>query len=149
LASSGTLELGDAGGFAATIAGFSDTDVIDLLGASVTSLSYSPSTDTLTVSGSGGTIASLKFSGSYTTASFATVSDGHGGTDILDPPRKAAARTSIDESALTIAAKLHQFVHAVAVFGAEGSSSAPSLVAETALFRPILAVATSAHHGAS
>jgi hypothetical protein len=87
-ASTGTLALGAAGSFAATIAGFGSNDVIDLLGQTVTGLSYSGSSTSgvLTVSGSGGTIASLAFSGNYTTASFNFVSDGHGGTDILDPP---------------------------------------------------------------
>src|SRR5262249_44821386 len=43
----------------------------------------------LTVSGSGGTIATLAFSGNYTTANFNAVSDGHGGTNIVDPPAGA------------------------------------------------------------
>jgi hypothetical protein len=87
-ASTGTLALTAPGSFSAgPITGFAGNDVIDLVGTQATGLSYSGSstTGTLTVSG-GGPIASLSFNGDYTTASFTAVSDGHGGTDIIDPP---------------------------------------------------------------
>jgi len=84
---SGTLDLEAPASFAGTIAGFTGNDVIDLLNTSVTKLSYSGSgsSGVLTVSNAGGVVATLAFSGKYTTANFVAVSDGHGGTDIVDP----------------------------------------------------------------
>jgi hypothetical protein len=79
----GTVALGDAGAFSGTVEGFAGADAIDLLGSAVIGLAYNATTDILTASGSGGTIATLHFSGSYTTSSFAFASDGHGGTNIL------------------------------------------------------------------
>ena len=84
-ASSGTLELGSAASFKGEIAGFSGSDVIDLLGTNATGFSYSGSSTSgsLTLTGSSGTIATLAFTGSHSTSSFSLVSDGHGGTDIV------------------------------------------------------------------
>ncbi len=62
--------------------GFAATDSIDLLGAVATGLSYSTTTDILTVTGASGTIAALRFSGSYTDGSFAKGTDHNGGTFI-------------------------------------------------------------------
>ena len=80
----GQLGLSDAGAFAATIQNFAGADIIDLLGASVTGLSYSGSASSgaLTVTTGSGT-DTLKFSGDYTTASFTTMSDGNGGAFLL------------------------------------------------------------------
>jgi hypothetical protein len=107
------LELGAAGSFAGTIIGFSGSDAIDVLNTAVTGLSYSgtSTSGTLTVSGSGGTIAELKFSGDYTTASFALASDGHGGTDIIDPPYRrlratAPTRLSLRPSSMAHSARV-------------------------------------------
>jgi hypothetical protein len=50
----------------------------------VTRLSYS--SGALSVFDASTLVAALTFSGSYSSASFSAVSDGHGGTDILDPP---------------------------------------------------------------
>jgi hypothetical protein len=116
-ASTGDLRLGAPASFAGNIAGFSGSDVIDLVGATVTGLSYSG--HTLTVLNGASTVASLTFVGTYTTASFTTVSDGHGGTDIVDPHSapKSAARSS----------QLAQFIQAVTSlapdYGAAGVST--------------------------
>ena len=82
---SGTLALGDAGGFRGIIEGFAGADEIDLLGQGVTRLAYSGSitSGVLTVFGSTGTIAELSFDGDYRTSSFTFASDGHGGKGIL------------------------------------------------------------------
>ena len=82
---SGTLALGDAGGFRGIIEGFAGADEIDLLGQGVTRLAYSGSitSGVLTVFGSTGTIAELSFDGDYRTSSFTFASDGHGGKRIL------------------------------------------------------------------
>jgi hypothetical protein len=84
-AAGGTLALGDAGQFDATVSNFAFSDAIDLLGQGVTGLAYSGTTTSgiLTVAGSGGTIAELSFAGDYTTSSFTFASDGHGGSNIL------------------------------------------------------------------
>ncbi len=88
----GDLELAAASSFSGSIDGFSANDVIDLLGAGVTSLSFAD--HVLTVMNNATTVASLSFTGSYSTASFTAVSDGHGGTDIVDPAHTAAARAA-------------------------------------------------------
>ena len=76
------LQLGDPAGVSSVISGFGAADRIDLLGQIATGLSYVSATGILTVSGSGGTIASLHFSGSYTTGDFALATDHHDGTFI-------------------------------------------------------------------
>jgi hypothetical protein len=81
----GTLDLGAPGSFAGVINHFAGADAIDLLNTQVTSLSYAPASHTLTVHDGASIVAALTLAGSYTTASFTTASDGHGGTDILDP----------------------------------------------------------------
>lgn len=80
----GTLELGSPANFAGVIYGFARGDVIDLVNTPVNGLSYSG--NTLTVMNSTGIVAELMFNGAYTISSFSAVSDGNGGTDILDPP---------------------------------------------------------------
>lgn len=82
--SGGVLGLADPGEFHATLQGFAGTDAIDLLGISVSGFSYagSGSTGTLTLHTSAGD-AALAFAGSYATGSFATMSDGAGGTKLL------------------------------------------------------------------
>ena len=78
---SATVSLAEPIAATGTIGGFIKTDTIDLLGTVATGISFSTTTDVLTVTGAGGTIAALHFSGSYT-ASFVKGSDGHGGTRI-------------------------------------------------------------------
>jgi hypothetical protein len=77
-----TLTLGAPSRATGTISGFVATDTIDLLGTLATGISFSSATHILTVSAASGTIASLLFGGSYTTASFSFGTDGHGGTKI-------------------------------------------------------------------
>jgi hypothetical protein len=92
--SSGTLMLGTPGSVTTKMVGFGATDAthsdaIDLLNTVATKLSYSgtASSGVLTVTNAAAaTVATLNFTGSYTTASFHLVSDGNGGTLILDPP---------------------------------------------------------------
>jgi hypothetical protein len=92
----GTLQLDSATGFSGQIADFGALDQIDLaaigFGANTT-LGYTPNNGntggTLTVS-DGTHTASLALLGQYMAASFATASDGHGGTLISDPPVVAA-----------------------------------------------------------
>jgi hypothetical protein len=92
--SSGTLMLGTPGSVTTKMVGFGATDAthsdaIDLLNTVATKLSYSgtATSGVLTVTNAAAaTVATLNFTGSYTTASFHLVSDGSGGTLILDPP---------------------------------------------------------------
>ena len=83
-APTGILELSSPSTFTGTITGFANSDVIDLVNTAVTGLTYS--SGKLTVTGSGGTVATLQFGGTYTTASFVAVSDGRGGADIIKGP---------------------------------------------------------------
>lgn len=81
LSSSGALlDLTKPTSFLGTIAGFGGSDKIDLLKTAETGFSYN--NGTLTVVNGSATVASLHFTGSYTTASFALTSDGHNGTFI-------------------------------------------------------------------
>ena len=91
----GTVQLDLPGSFAATIAGAQVGDVFHLIGTPVTALSYA--NNTLTVSGSGGTVASLNFTGTYNTSDFGFQSDGLGGayiTVVQGPPATASVWTN-------------------------------------------------------
>ena len=118
----GELVLGHASDFSGQISGFTGTapdtthsDAIDLndisFGSNITfAYDDNAGTDTggtLTIFGSGDTVASITFAnGEYTTASFTLSSDGSGGTLITDPPTSttpiAAATTSSSDSAATL-----------------------------------------------
>jgi hypothetical protein len=115
----GDLELGDPAGFSGTIAGFSANDVIDLLNTAVTGFTYANST--LTLSNGSTVVAALTLSGAYSQSSFMTVSDGHGGTDIVDP-------RSVSKSAAA-SSQLAQLIQAVTSLSASpaGAGSAPLL----------------------
>ncbi len=63
-----------------TLSGFAATDTIDLLGFTASKLAFAG--HTLTVHGSGGSVAHLNFAGTYKTAQFAFGPDHHGGTNI-------------------------------------------------------------------
>jgi len=88
----GTLQLDQASGFTGPVSGFGALNQIDLaaigFGANTT-LGYAPNNTstggTLTVT-DGTHTASIALLGQYMAASFATASDGHGGTLITDPP---------------------------------------------------------------
>ncbi len=75
-----TLALSDPLDATGTIAGFAATDTIDLLGVVATHISFSTTTDILTVTGASGTLAALHFAAGYTGADFARGTDHHGGT---------------------------------------------------------------------
>jgi hypothetical protein len=77
-----TLALGTPAGVSSVISGFGASDTIDLLGQIATGFSYASATGILTVTGSGGTIASLHFSGAYTMSSFSLHPDHTNGTEI-------------------------------------------------------------------
>jgi hypothetical protein len=89
---SGVLQLDQSQSFTGSIAGFGGQDQIDLsdiaFGANTT-LGYAAdsgnSGGTLTVS-DGTHVVNIALLGQYMTSSFATASDGHGGTLISDPP---------------------------------------------------------------
>ena len=87
----GTLQLDQSQGFTGTVAGFGGQDQLDLgdiaFGANST-IGYAANADnsggTLTVS-DGVNTANIALLGQYMASSFATTSDGHGGTMITDP----------------------------------------------------------------
>jgi fibronectin-binding autotransporter adhesin len=79
--STGTLELNAPASFASTISGFTDGDTIQLVGETVTNMSYA--SNVLDVYNGTSLLAALNFTGSYTTANFTSTADGHGNTDIL------------------------------------------------------------------
>ena len=81
LGDGGTLALAQPGHFSATIAGFATTDDIDLVGVVATAASFI--NNTLTLTGAGGTIGELTFTGSYSGYHFGLTADGNGGTNIL------------------------------------------------------------------
>ena len=80
LSTAGTLELSSPANFLGTIAGFGGSDVIDLASTAANTLTYA--NGILTVSEGSVAVAHLHIGGTYTTASFALGSDGHGGTAI-------------------------------------------------------------------
>jgi hypothetical protein len=98
----GVLALDQSQGFAGTVAGFGSQDQIDLgdIGFSAnTTLGYAPNGEnsggTLTLN-DGTNTASIALLGQYMASSFATASDGHGGTLITDPP--AVAQNQLTQS---------------------------------------------------
>ncbi len=80
LGAAGTLSLASPQQFAAAIKGFGGSDAIDLLATKETG--YGFANNVLTVSNGSSTVASLNFTGSYSTANFAFGGDGNGGTMI-------------------------------------------------------------------
>ena len=87
--STGTLQLDNSSSFSGTVAGMSGQDILDLRDinpATVHTPNYSgtDSGGTLTVT-DGVHSANIALLGNYLASSFATSSDGHGGTAIIDP----------------------------------------------------------------
>ncbi len=80
----GDLALDDLVSFAGSISKFAGNDVIDLINGAATSFHYagSATAGTLTLTGSGGTLGTLAFTGDYTGANFQLTGDGHGGVDV-------------------------------------------------------------------
>ncbi len=74
----GALALASPAAFLATIGGFTASDTIDLLHTAATSVRYSG--NKLTVSNGTTTVATLNFSGTYTTANFVIGTDNNGGS---------------------------------------------------------------------
>jgi hypothetical protein len=72
----GTLDLNTPSVFGGTIAGFGASDLIDLIKTPATGATFSGGV--LSVHNGGATVASLHFSGNYSTASFLVTSDNHG-----------------------------------------------------------------------
>ncbi len=105
----GTLALGNAGGFAGTIAGFAPGNAIDLINTKASAVTYNAGADTLTVKNKGTVIATLQLSGDYTGDTFGLASDSKGGTEIT-------------VSAATPA--VHRFIEAVAAFSPSGAAVA-------------------------
>ena len=91
--STGVLVIENASNFTGVISGFTGngtlagSDQIDLKNIDFNSGSFSSSFANNTLSLSDGThSASFRFNGSYSSANFSLVSDGHGGTIVYDPP---------------------------------------------------------------
>jgi autotransporter passenger strand-loop-strand repeat protein len=104
--SGGTLRLDAAGSFGAQISGFAQPDQLDLSAiafGSGTTLSYSSSTGTLTVT-DGTNTDTLTLLGQYSAAQFNLTSDGHGGTLVTDPP---AATAMTDNNPVALATPTH------------------------------------------
>jgi len=114
--------------FAATIAGFAVGDVIDLLGKAATGASLDAKDRLVVVNGSV-TVATLQLAGAYTTPTFTTSSDGHGGTDVaLQAPAHVTPPAAAFPGAL---------IAAIASLGASpASSSSASMPVDAA--RPTL-----------
>ena len=93
-ASTGTLQLDSSSSFSGTVAGMSDQDILDLRDVNPASVQA----PTFLGSSSGGTLtvtdgthsANIALLGNYLASSFVTSSDGHGGTNIVDPVLSSA-----------------------------------------------------------
>ena len=86
----GTLGLGQAAKFGATISGFVAGDIIDLVSQKCDLATLGPR-DTLVLSEAGSAFATLQLAGDYTGATFNVASDGNGGTNVtLTGPGGAA-----------------------------------------------------------
>lgn len=102
-----TLWLGLPSSFTGTVSGFGAQDAIDLPGIIYNSNSATPSY-TPNASSTGGTLsvsdglhtANIALLGNYTAGNFATASDGHGGTLIVDPPAPPTLSVTSDPSAI-------------------------------------------------
>jgi hypothetical protein len=128
--SGATLALKAPATFAATIGGFALTDAIDLIGLAATGAVLGRG-DRLVITNGVAVVATLQLSGDYTGDSFATSSDGHGGTSI-----------TINGGAVPWAEppKPHAFVAAAASLGADAGFTHPEAagaLAET--WRPTFA----------
>ena len=92
--STGTLQLDNSSSFAGTVAGLADQDTLDLRDinfASVHTPTYSGNSSSGTLTVTDGThSANIALLGNYLASSFVTSSDGHGGTNIVDPVLSSA-----------------------------------------------------------
>jgi ribosomal protein L6P/L9E len=90
----GTLKLDNSSSFSGTVSGLAGHDMIDfadMLFATVEPPSFSGNSQggTLTVT-DGSHTANLALLGNYLASTFVASSDGHGGTNIIDPPLSAS-----------------------------------------------------------
>jgi hypothetical protein len=135
----GVLELANSQGYAGSITGFAKTptttldlgDIAFVSGTTKASFSGTTASGVLTVT-DGTHTANIKLTGNYTTSAFTVSSDGHGGADVLDPPK-----TSLSPVGATA---LNQFIAAAAGLGAgAGGALAPSPEAWRASPTPLVA----------
>ena len=86
----GTLQLDNSASFNGTVAGMNGQDTIDFAGIDPTKVqapSYSGDASGGTLSVSDGThMANIALLGNYLASTFTASSDGHGGTNVVDPP---------------------------------------------------------------
>jgi hypothetical protein len=88
-----TLALEQPTAVTGTISGFAKSDTIDLQNVVANTLSFAGGK--LTVKNGSTIVASLKFAGTYTTASFALNADGHGGSAITSTGLLRAAQHAV------------------------------------------------------
>ena len=98
-ASTGILELLNSSGFAGTVAGMTGQDTIDFADIDPTKVqrptySGTASGGTLTVT-DGSHTANIALLGNYIASTFVTSSDGHGGTNVVDPSATETSQTSL------------------------------------------------------
>lgn len=128
------LSLGDPAEFAATIHGFAPTDTIDLLVPQATSATLGAG-DTLVISNGATVVATLQLAGDYRGDTFNVASDGNGGTNL-----------TVSTGAAVSASAGHQFIAAMAGFGArEAAAGAAPGDLHAASSRPMLASPGMAH----
>jgi len=147
---------GSPGNFDASITGFAGNDVIDVLNASsLSGLSYSGSSTSGTLTfvatdGSNHTVDQLQFNGSYTTSSFITVSDGHGGTEILDPPPSShnGSQPSLNVESLQVNAA-PPFIGGTDAGGQRDKVGLADLTSDTPNGGDIALIGHHAHHAGS
>jgi autotransporter passenger strand-loop-strand repeat protein len=88
-ASTGTLQLDNSSSFSGTVAGMTGQDKIDLRNinfSTLHALTYTRTTSETTLHITDGThSANIALLGNYLASTFVASSDGHGGTDIVDP----------------------------------------------------------------
>ena len=95
----GTLQLDDSQGFSGTVAGMTGQDTLDLTDinfATVGAPAYSGNASGGTLAVSDGTHnANIALLGNYLASTFVASSDGHGGTNIVDPVLSAASQQAV------------------------------------------------------
>jgi hypothetical protein len=116
----GVLELAQSQGYTGTITGFSKTggttlDLVDIgfVGSGEATYSGTKTGGVLTVT-DGTHTAHINLKGSYLTSTFTASSDGHGGTDVVDPKADAGAGS-------LQAGAAHVFIAAMAGLGASAA----------------------------
>jgi large repetitive protein len=139
--STGRLILDDAAQYTGTVSGFGkntaqsmDLPNVQFATASKTYSGVTLSGGTLTVKDTSGDVAKIKFSGSYTLASFTLSNDGNGGTLITDPPVAKTTHTTGVDIAL-----FGNYIASSLVGGSLGQGGGLSTDASALLSPPLLA----------